>query len=118
MATTVLKLVISARIEEIPTLGRFTQENYLRDKLDFECYKPIKYVAGYAAILLGKVTAVEAVVFPKTITAQLKLVTGRIDTNMEKIRPMMNRLEGYVVDAAPSLTIGVKDFGIKQVRQM
>ena len=114
-----INLVISARIEEVPILGRFTNQNYLRDKTDFETYKPAKYVIagpGFAAGLLAKIVTVEAVVFPKTITAQLKLVTVRIETNMNKLPQMMDRLEGYVVDAV-GLTVGVKDFGISPVRK-
>lgn len=115
-------LIISARIEEVPILARMTQSNYVRDKGNFEAYKPAKYVLpapppDFAAALMAKIVNVEAIVFPKTITAQLKLVTLSIDENMNKLPDMMNRLEGYVVDAV-GLTVGVKDFGIKQVRTM
>jgi hypothetical protein len=110
------KLVISARIEEVPVLARFTRDSYIRDKADFEGYKPLKYIPTYATGLLGKITAVEAIIFPKVLTAELEVISKRIIDNMLLIRPLLNRLEGYVADAA-GLTVSEKNFGISPVRK-
>jgi len=59
---------------------------------------------------------VMGIVFPKLLTAELKVITLRMYTNVLGLRLTMNLLEGYVEDAV-GLTIGVGDFGIKQVRK-
>jgi hypothetical protein len=110
------KLIIKVRMEEVPVLARFTRDSYLRDKLDFEGYKPTKYIPTYPSDLLTKITAVEAIIFPKVLTAELEVITLRIITNMLAIRPLMNELEGYVADAT-GLTVTPANFGISQVRK-
>ncbi|MBK5285233.1 MAG: carboxypeptidase regulatory-like domain-containing protein [Bacteroidia bacterium] len=114
MAT--IKLVIKARIEELPTLAQFSIDSYIRDKADFMAYKPAKYIASYAADLAAKKLAVAAVVNPKQLTAELALITLRLSTNIIAVRPLMDRLEGYVRDAV-GLTVLPKNFGIKEVRK-
>jgi hypothetical protein len=111
-----LKLLIEARIEEVPVLARFTHDSYVRDKVDFETYKPAKYIPNYSTGLMTKITTVEGIIFPKVLTAELEVITKRIITNMLAIRPLMNRLEGYVDDAT-GLTVTPKNFGISEVRK-
>jgi hypothetical protein len=67
-------------------------------------------------VLDGKITLVDGIIFPKALTAELKVITERIIKNMLDIRPLMNRLEGFVADAS-GLTVSPKDFGISQVRK-
>jgi hypothetical protein len=100
----------------VVVLARMTKDNYVRDKLAFEGYKPSKYVPTYATVLDGKITLVEGIIFPKVLTAELKVITQRIINNMLAIRPLLNELEGYVDDAT-GLTVAPKDFGIKEVRK-
>ncbi len=114
MATT--KLVITARIEELPTLAQFSIDSYTRDQADFRAYKPAKYVPGYLIDLTAKKAAVAAVVNPKQLTAELAVITLRLSTNILAIRPLMDRLEGYVRDAV-GLTVLPKNFGISEVRK-
>ncbi len=114
MATT--KLVISGRIEEIPTLGQFTKDAYNRDILDFQGYKPLKYVAGFLTNFDLKATAVNNLINPLALLSELGIITLRIDTNMLALRPLMDKLEGYVRDAT-GLTVQKKDFGMSQVRK-
>src|SRR5438309_11455495 len=94
-----IKLLINVRIEEVVVLSRMTKDNYVRDKLDFQGYKPLKYILTYATVLEGKIVLVEAIIFPMVLTAELKLITERIVKNMLDIRPLMKRLEGFVADA-------------------
>jgi len=114
MATT--KLVITARIEELPTLAQFSIDSYTRDKTDFMAYKPAKYVPGYVIDLTAKKDAVSAVVNPKQLTAEMALITLRLITNIFLLRPLLDRLEGYVRDAS-GLTVLPKNFGISEVRK-
>jgi len=115
MAT--IKLVITARIEELPTLAQFSIDSYTRDQADFTAYKPAKYVPTYVNDLTLKKDAVAAAVNPKQLTAEMAVITARLITNIFLVRPLMDKLEGYVRDATP-LTVSKKNFGISQVRVM
>ena len=114
MAT--ITITIKGRIEEIPTLGQFTRDAYNRDILDFQGYKPAKYVAGFLTNFDLKATAVGNLINPIALLSELGIITLRIDTNMIALRPLMDKLEGYVRDAA-GLTVQKKDFGMSQVRK-
>lgn len=109
-------LVIRARIEEVPTIAQFTVDSYTRDITDFQTYKPAKYTPGFLSNIQTQITAVNAIINPKQLTAELKLITGRIITNTFAIRPLINKLEGYLADAT-GLSIAPKDFGLSEVRK-
>jgi len=114
MATTTIS--IRARIEEVPTLGQFSVDSYNRDILDFQGYKPAKYTAGWLTTINGLIVTVGGIVNPKQLLAELSVITLRLDSNMLLLRPLMNRLEGYVRDAV-GLTIPKNKFGISEVRK-
>src|SRR5437867_2417359 len=118
----------SFRIEEIPTVGRFVKDSYMRDTVDFVAYSP-DFNPGYLIAYTDKQTLVEALVNPIQFTNEMKLITERLTKNMEALRPLLDRVEGYAVRAAgvqtpgvagvqtqnfASLTIAPKDFGVKQ----
>jgi len=115
-AMPVEKISIRARIEEVPTLGQFSVDSYNRDIADFQSYKPAKYTAGWLTILTGLITSVSGIVNPKQLLAELSVITLRLDSNMLLLRPLMNKLEGYVRDAT-GLTIPKNKFGISEVRK-
>lgn len=110
------KLIIRARIEEVPILAQFTHDHLNRDLADFTNYKPSKYTAGYLSNIITQKNAVEALVNPRQLTAELSVVTLRLLQNLEALKQPLNLLEGYVEDAA-GLTVQPKHFGIKEVRQ-
>jgi hypothetical protein len=105
-----------ARESEVPIIGQFTHDSLVTDSAAFLAYKPTKYVALFITNLAAKILAVMGIIFPKLLTAELKVITLRMYTNVLGLRLTMNYLEGYVEDAV-GLTIGVADFGIKQVRK-
>lgn len=109
-------LPIKCRIEEIPAILGFTKDTYLRDKVLLEGYKPLRYVAGYGTSIDTLKTNVEGIVNPKQLTAELKVITLRIFTNMIALRPKLDRLEGYLNDAV-GLSVSKEDFGISPVRK-
>jgi len=111
------KIIINARIEEVPTFCQFTNASLTRDFTFFSSYKSHKYTAAFMTALTNKQVVVEAIVFPRVLTNQLKVITLRLETNVYKLRNIMNLLEGYVVDAV-DLTVAAKDFGISGVRSM
>jgi len=110
-----LHLIIVARLEEVPTFGQFTIASLTRDFTFFSDYKPSKYTEDFITDLEAKQTLIQNIVYPKQMTDELKLITIRLTDNVTSLRGTMNLLEGYVVDAE-GLTVGVKDFGISEVR--
>lgn len=110
------KLVISGRIEEVPTLANFTLASLQRDFADFSGYKPAKYTAGALTVFQGQIATVNGIINPLQLTAELKLITARIFETTTGLRSIMDLIEGYI-DDADDLTIGKKDFGISTVRK-
>lgn len=113
---TTLKIIITGRIEEVPTIGQFTIDSYIRDSGEFATYKPLKYTAGFLTALQAKAVLVNGIVNPVVLTSELKLITLRLTNNVLGLRNTMNLLEGYVADAT-GLTVSPADFGISPVRQ-
>lgn len=110
-----MKYSFNLRIEEVPVLGGFIKNSFIRDQKDFTAYSPDfnkKYLDSYSA----KLEAVETLVNPIKLTKELSVITERIYNNLVALRPLLNRLEGYTNRANGSLTIAPKDFGIKEVR--
>ena len=116
MATATVTLIIKGRLEEIPTIGQFTIDSYIRDAADFTAYKPSKYTAGFLTALQTKATNVNAIVNPVVLTSELKVITLSLTNRVLALRGTMNLLEGYVADAV-GLTVSASDFGISPVRQ-
>lgn len=104
------------RIEEMPVIGKFLYDSFERDFADFEEYSP-DFNNAYKTAFEGKVEAVEDIVNPKKLIAELKKITQAMYKNIDSLRPIMNKLEGYANRVDPEdLTILAKDFGIKPVR--
>jgi len=111
-----IKIIITARLEEVPTIGQFTIDSYIRDSGDFSTYKPLKYTAGFLTALQAKAVLVNGIVNPVVLTSELKVITLRLTNSLLGLRNTMNLLEGYVADAT-GLTVAAADFGISGVRQ-
>lgn len=110
-----LKYNFNLRIEEIPVLGGFIKNSFVRDQADFLAYSP-DFNPAYLKNYLKKLEAVESLVNPIKLTRELSMITERIYSNLIALRPLLNRLEGYINRSAATLTIAPKDFGIKEVR--
>jgi len=111
----IVKLKIQCRIEEVPTIGRFLIASITTDLADFTAFSPL-YNAAYITNANVKLAEVEALINPKKLTAELKVITLRMLKNMEALRGKIDKLERYI-DLASGLTIGKKDFGISPVRK-
>jgi len=109
------KLKITCRIEELPVLGSFLLTSMQGSLTDFTGYSP-DYNAAYITAANADLTGIENLVNPKQLTAELKLITLRIYSNMSILRGKIDLLEGYI-NRATGLTIGKKDFGISEVRK-
>ncbi len=111
----IVKLIIQCRIEEVPTIGRFLIGSMTTDLADFTAFSPL-YNAGYITNANAKLAEVEALINPKKLTAELKVITLRMLNNMGALRGKIDKLERYI-DLASGLTVGEKDFGISKVRK-
>lgn len=113
MATT--KLIITCRIEEVPAIGGFLIDSLGLDIADFTAFSP-DFNAGYVTTAQTQLAAVTALIIPKTLTAELKVITLRIYDNMSILPQKIDFLEGYI-KRATGLTVAAKDFGISAIRK-
>ena len=113
MAPVTLK--IKCRIEELPVLGSFLLSSMQGSLADFTGFSP-DYNAGFMTTANADLALIEALINPKQVTAELKVITTRMYNNMNLLRGKIDLLEGYI-NRATGLTIGKKDFGISEVRK-
>lgn len=81
----------------------------------FYRYKLYIYNAAFITTANADLATIEALINPKQITAELKIITQRIYSNQIILQGKIDLLEGYI-NRATGLTIGKKDFGISDVR--
>jgi hypothetical protein len=113
---TPIKLKISCRIEELPVLGGFIITSLQGSLTDFTGYSP-DYNTAFISTANADLVTLEGLVNPKQLTAELKVITARIYSNLTILQTKIDLLEGYI-NRAVGLTIGKKDFGISAVRKM
>lgn len=106
----------SLRNEEMPVVGRFVFESFERDYADFVDYSP-DFNDAYKASFLAKLEEVENLVNPKKVLNEQKKTTATLYENIDSLRPILAKLEGYVERAGDDLSILVDDFGFKEVRR-
>lgn len=118
-----LKPTFSCAFQDLPAIGAFVLQSAIRDQ-SLLATKSIKYktpdfLDGYKTSL----QAVNDLVNPAAFTAQHKKLTGQIQTNAKKIRPLLNNLDIRLDDAADlpatgaQLTVLPADFGIGKLRK-
>lgn len=108
-------LRIKCRIEELPILGGFLLSSMQTSLADFTAFSP-DYNAAFMTAANADLAAIEALINPKQLTAELKVITARMYNNMTLLRGKIDLLEGYI-NRAVGLTIGKKDFGVSDVRK-
>jgi hypothetical protein len=104
------------RIEEVPTIGQFVLDSYLRDEADFKAFSP-DFNAAYKNDYIIRLNAVKDIVNSKVYTAEIKTITNRIYENLKKLKLAIDRLEAYSNLAKNLLTVEVSDFKFKEIRQ-
>jgi len=109
------KLNITCRIEEVPAIGGFLINSLNTDLADFTLFSPL-YDAAFVASAQADLAAVTALIQPKTLTGELKVITLRIYNNMAALPQKIDFLEGYI-KRATGLTVAAKDFGISAIRK-
>ena len=111
----IVKLISRVPVSDVPTFGSFVIVSYETDEAAFTDFSSI-YDAAFLTDIKLKKKAIEALVFPKQLNGELKVVTLRIYSNQELVTNEMNYLEGYV-KLTKGLSVGVKDFGFQEVRK-
>lgn len=110
----VIKMKIPIRVDELPTLGSFVLTSYATNITDFTNYSS-EYDLAYGTTVDVEMKAIEDLVVPKQLNAELKVITQRIYSDQATVTTIINLLEGYL-NRAVGLTIAAKDFGISTVR--
>ena len=108
------KKLFPCRIEELPVIGGFVYNSFVRDTNDFLPYTD--YHAPFPLNYFGKLGEVEAAVSPVTFINQMKVVTLNLLTNSFGLRPLINSAEICFNSAGSGLNVLVKDMGQSQVR--
>ena len=105
------------KIEEIPVVVKFVYNSYDRDKDDFFNFSETVFTPAHRAALLAKINEVEGLTGLLAFWAQSGKITKDLYIAVEKLRPQINKLEGYVILAKDKLTIDAKNFGIGELRK-
>jgi hypothetical protein len=106
---------MTPRKEEIVVIGEITLEQLKRDKADFSAYSPI-YDSDYITTFATSVDKAKALVTTEILIAQGKIITETLYKDVDGLKKIINKLEGYV-KRAKNLTINIKNFGIHEVRE-
>jgi hypothetical protein len=109
------KKVFPFKIEELPVVGDFLLSSYGRDLSDFVAYSPIFNPEFRTGIEL-KITHCRSAVRSASLSKELKKITTTLTATYSGLRPLLNRLEGYINLSENELDIAPKDFGMKALR--
>jgi hypothetical protein len=103
------------KIETVPVVGDFLKVSLERDMADFSAYSS-KFNNNYVGDLSIKIRAAHDVVSGKIYTKELAKTTSELKDTMLGVRPILNKIEGYVKMSGKQLTTTVSGFGISAVR--
>ncbi|MDR0603803.1 MAG: hypothetical protein LBG80_05815 [Bacteroidales bacterium] len=108
-----MKLPLS--IEALSVVASFLKVSLERDMLNFSAYSN-KFDNNYLIVLEDKIKAVSEIVSGKIYTQELAKTTSELKDAMSEVRPILNKIEGYVKMSGKKLTTKVSGFGISAVR--
>jgi hypothetical protein len=108
------KRVFPMRIDELPVIGGFIRNSFLRDATSFIPY--IDFAAPFPANYLTQLGLVQAAVSPEVWIAQMKLVTFNLITGTFTLRDSVNSAEIFFNSAGAGLNVMPKDMGQHNVR--
>ncbi len=110
----IIPLKIPSRIDELTALGAFVLASYIVDLNEFTGFSP-DYTQLHATNVDIELKAVDELINPKVLVAELKVITKRIYANQDTVANKLTLLEGYIKRAI-GLTIAPADFGISAAR--
>jgi len=110
----VIKKVFQVRIDELPVIGGFVYNSFVRDTSDFVPYTD--FADPYPTNYSDKLKEVEQAVSPKIIQNKMKVVTFTLLTDMYGLRDKLNKAEIYFDSAGSGLDVKPEDMGQHEVR--
>ncbi len=104
-------------IGELVSFCKIVRDNLARDLATFKNYKP-KYVQAFIDALSLRIKDLTNLVENKIKIGEEKQMTEEIYAEANSLRPILNKYEGYVEDAAKvaPLSVPVTSFRFKEVR--
>ena len=105
------------KLEEIPVVAKFIYNSYIRDENDFKDYSSAVFTVLFGPNYLAKITEVERLTGLLAYWARSGMITASLYKNVDELRPIVNKLEGYVIFAGSLLNVEVKKFGIIDLRK-
>jgi len=102
--------------EELPVICGFAAYSMEHDQADFVSYSP-KFSPEYIARFKTSIDSVNEIVMPEEETLVLKKITERLNGYMGALKDPINRVEGYLSMAKPSLNINPTEFGLTLLRR-
>lgn len=106
------------RAEEVPIVAEFTYASVIRpiDAAAFLDFSPI-YTAAYFGTLNDKIKLAVGLLNMRVRLGELKIITEKLYGDSDDLRPKLMRLGGYIDRAKDGLTVGPKDFRLKEIRK-
>ncbi len=101
--------------EDVPAVAGFVTTSFRRDLALFSDFSPV-YNEEFAVGMEAKRKTCLQMIKSGAITHQMKQVTSALHDKTLELRPILNKLEGYLSLAEGSLDISVDDFGLKSLR--
>lgn len=103
------------KMEEVPVVAGFVSVSLQEDLADFQDYS-----SDYAQTTVDAINTKRNYCLDlekaDSVAQQLKAITARLVDKELSLRPLLNKLEGYVKRAADNLDVASSDFGVKTVR--
>jgi hypothetical protein len=108
--------LLQCRIEELPFLGDFVRDYYVRDTADFVAFSP-KYGPAHLTKYDAEMEKANKLVATSLLMAEQKKITERINAHYSTARDTVNSVERYAQLAGSALKTNVSDFGFKSIRE-
>jgi hypothetical protein len=108
---------IPFRYEEITTVVAIIIGRVTRDYNDFRNYSATVFDDHFIPDLTALNNDVESRTHTRAYLNQVKVFTGNINRDMNLVKEKLWELEGYIILAKKELSIALKDFRIKDVRE-
>lgn len=105
------------KAEEIPTVAKFVYNSYVRDGADFTNFSNAVFTPAHKVEFLAKIDEVDGLTGLLTYWAQMGRISKDLYSSVEMLRPLINKLEGYVTLAKNNLSIDAKKFGFTELRR-
>lgn len=105
----------SCKMEEVPVLAGFVTDSLVEDMPDFQEYSSDYGQPTVDALVSKRMFCLELEKSDSKIQ-ELKSTTASLVGKELQLRPMLNKVEGYIKRAGDGLTIGVDGFGLKELR--